>query len=149
MTPTQRSLAMLRAEGWLVAVVEKWNVHAKVRQDLFGFADLLAIKDNATLAVQTTSGCNVSQRLHKITANAAATLWLRSPHREIVVHGWRKRGPRGRRKVWHCRVVRVSDDSLPPSLGSEIETATPQRAECRPEPADQQANPEVGFVKCS
>jgi len=28
MTPTQRSLAKLRAEGWLVAVVERWNPYA-------------------------------------------------------------------------------------------------------------------------
>lgn len=98
---------MLRAEGWLVAVVEKWNVHAKVRQNLFGFADLLAIKDGTTLAVQTTSGSNMSHRIHKITANVAATLWLRSPYRQIVVHGWRKCGARGKRKIWQCKVVSV------------------------------------------
>jgi hypothetical protein len=35
-TPTQRSLAYLRAEGWQVAIVERWNPHARIRQDLFG-----------------------------------------------------------------------------------------------------------------
>ncbi|MBI4326652.1 MAG: hypothetical protein HY674_15520 [Chloroflexi bacterium] len=44
MTPTQRSLSKLRAEGWLAVIVERWNPYDRVRQDLFGFADLLAIR---------------------------------------------------------------------------------------------------------
>ncbi|MBI4659040.1 MAG: hypothetical protein HY735_09365, partial [Verrucomicrobia bacterium] len=74
----------------LVAVVERWNPYAWVRQDLFGFADLLAIRGNETLAVQTTSGNNVAARLDKIRATHAAALWLEAPTRKIVVHGWRK-----------------------------------------------------------
>ena len=100
-----------------MAIVEKWNVHAKVRQDLFGFADLLAIKDSTTLAVQTTSGSNVSHRLGKIAANPAATLWLRSRQRGIVVHGWCKRGARGQRKTWQCQVLSVhTNDGSPRPL---------------------------------
>ena len=42
--PTQRTLARLRQEGALeVAIVEHWNPHARIRQDLFGFIDILAI----------------------------------------------------------------------------------------------------------
>lgn len=109
-SPTQRSLAKLRADGWLVAVVERWNPYAKVRQDLFGFIDLLAIKGNETLAVQTTSGSNVAARFEKIrntSAGHAAGLWLASPNRRLVIHGWRKAGPRGKRKVWECRELPV------------------------------------------
>lgn len=107
MTPTQRSLAKLRADGWLVAVVERWNPYALVRQDLFGFADLLAVRGTQTLAVQTTSGANVAARMEKILANRMAMVWLESPHRSIVIHGWAKRGARGKRKVWSCREVPV------------------------------------------
>jgi hypothetical protein len=106
-SPTQRSLAKLRAEGWLVAITEHWNQYARVRQDLFGFIDLLAVRGNETLAVQTTSGSNVSARLEKIRATQAASLWLESPTRKIVIHGWRKVGERGKRKLWECREVEV------------------------------------------
>jgi hypothetical protein len=50
-SPTQRSLRHMRDLGYLVAVVEHWNPHARIRQDLFGWIDLLAIRDGETLAV--------------------------------------------------------------------------------------------------
>jgi hypothetical protein len=105
MSPAQRSLRKLRAEGWLVALAERWNPHAKVRQDLFGFANLIAIKGTETLAVQTTTGSNLTHRLEKIRSSPSATQWLVSPHRQIAIHGWRKIGRRGRRKTWQCRDI--------------------------------------------
>jgi len=105
MSPTQRSIAKLKADGWLVAIVEKFNPFVKVRQDLFGFADLLAIKGDVSLYVQTTSGSNVSAHVTKIKEHPNAAIILASPTRQIVVHGWAKRGPRGKRKLWECREV--------------------------------------------
>ncbi|CAN0586163.1 unnamed protein product, partial [Ectocarpus sp. 12 AP-2014] len=59
MSPTQRSKAALQKEGWTVEVVEKWNPHVRQRKDLFGFADLLAIKPGEQpLLIQVTSGSN-------------------------------------------------------------------------------------------
>lgn len=89
MTPTQRSLALLRGQGYRVAIVEHWNPHARIRQDLFGIVDLLAIRDGQTLAVQTTSGSNVAARVKKI-AEAEATPDMRRAGWSIIVHGWRK-----------------------------------------------------------
>lgn len=102
MSPTQRSLEYLREEGYLVAIVEKWNPWAKIRQDLFGFIDLLAIRENETLAVQTTS-TNVSERVKKIqdseyVGNVRKAGW------KIHVHGWRKNS-KGR---YTLRIVDVS-----------------------------------------
>lgn len=108
MSPTQRSLAKLRADGWLCAVVERWNPYARVRQDLFGFIDLLAVRGGLTLAVQTTTGSNVAERVRKILGLEAAEIWLQSASRSIVVHGWSKRGGRGKRKTWSCRVETIS-----------------------------------------
>ncbi len=102
MTPTQRSLAKLREEGYMVAVVERWNPYARIRQDLFGVVDLLAIRDGETLAVQTTSGSCVSARVKKI-ADSDATPKIRAAGWRFEVHGWRKL--KGR---WACRVVDVS-----------------------------------------
>ena len=89
MTPTQRTLAKLRADGWTPAVVEHWNAHARIRQDLFGFIDILALRDGETLAVQATSGSNVSARVAKIAASETAPI-VRKAGWRIEVWGWRK-----------------------------------------------------------
>jgi len=108
MTPTQRSLALLKSRGYLCAIVEHWNSYVKIRQDLFGFADILAVHENTVFLVQTTTGDNVSKRVEKIRSTAAAKLWWLPPTRLIVVHGWRKVGARGKRKLWECREVGVN-----------------------------------------
>jgi len=54
-THKQRALKMLESLGWTVADVEKWIPRTNIRVDLFGFADLLAVKGTQTLAVQATS----------------------------------------------------------------------------------------------
>lgn len=102
-SPTKRSLAKLRSEGWLCEVTERWNQWSKTRRDLFSFIDVLCIRADSTLAVQATSGSNVSSRIEKIRNTQAAALWLESPTRRIVVHGWARRGARGKRKTWQCR----------------------------------------------
>ena len=89
MTPTQRTLAKLRADGWTTAIVEHWNAHARVRQDLFGFIDILALRDGETLAVQATSGSNVAARVAKIAESKTAPI-VRKAGWRIEVWGWRK-----------------------------------------------------------
>jgi hypothetical protein len=88
MTPTQRSLKYLRDEGYLVAIVEHWQPFARIRQDLFGFIDLLAIRRDETLAVQVTAS-GVSSRVKKIEASPHLGR-VREAGWKIFVHGWRK-----------------------------------------------------------
>ena len=108
MSPTQRSKAKLKADGWpLIEVVEHWNPFARCRQDLFGFIDILAVRDNEILAVQTTTGPNATARVSKILHNPAKDVWLASRSRRLEVHAWRKAGARGKRKVWECREIEV------------------------------------------
>lgn len=90
--------------------MERWNPHARIRQDLFGFIDVLAIRGDQTLAIQATSGSNVAHRLAKIRATPAAAAWLAGASRGIVIHGWRKGGGRGEAKRWCCRTVEVTAD---------------------------------------
>lgn len=97
-TPTQRSLKLLREEGYTVAIVEHWNPHAKIRQDLFGFADLLAIKPGEIIAIQTTTISNIAARRAKISAEPRAATWLAAGGL-IVLHGWHRVGV-GR--WWDC-----------------------------------------------
>ena len=89
LSPTQRSLQYLRNQGYTVAVVEKWNPHARIRQDLFGCIDLLAIRDGETLAIQACAGSSLSARVKKITdhENLAA---VRKAGWRIEVMAWRK-----------------------------------------------------------
>jgi hypothetical protein len=76
-SPTQRTLQALRREGYLAAVAEKWNPHSRTRSDLFGFADVLAVRAGApVLAVQATSASNHSARVRKAQALPAVQTWL-------------------------------------------------------------------------
>jgi len=108
-SPTHNSLTMLRGEGWIAEVVERWIPGMNIRKDLFGFVDILALKDGQTLAVQTTSDSNVSARVKKITESELLPE-LRKAGWLIHVHGWRKaakiRG--GKTEVWKQRVVDLS-----------------------------------------
>ena len=88
LTPTQRTLAYLREQGYLCAIVEKWNPHVKIRQDLFGFIDILAIKKNETLAVQCTS-TGVAARVKKIQESEYLSR-VREAGWKILIVGWSK-----------------------------------------------------------
>jgi hypothetical protein len=92
-TTTQRSLAHLRADGYIAAVVEHWNQFAGIRQDLFGFADIIAFHPvrPGTLLVQTTVTGSINARIKKIQALETAKNWIHRPDRLLVVHGWSKR----------------------------------------------------------
>lgn len=91
-SPTQRTLQWLRDEGYpLVAVTERWNPHAMIRQDLYGIIDVLAVGKDV-LAVQSTSGTsqsNMNARIRKIQDSSALTHLLTAGIR-VLVQGWRK-----------------------------------------------------------
>jgi hypothetical protein len=88
LSPTQRSLAYLREQGYTVAIVERWNPHAQIRQDLWGWCDLLAIRKSEVLAVQVTASA-VSERIKKIQESETVAA-VRDAGIRIEVHGWRK-----------------------------------------------------------
>lgn len=89
--PTQRSMNLLREQGYTVYIVEHFNAFAKVRRDLFGFIDICAIHPDkkGVLGVQTTSGSNLAARIAKAEALPAYALWLRCGN-AVEFHGWRK-----------------------------------------------------------
>lgn len=105
-TPTQRSLKLMRDQGYLCAITERWNPHAHIRQDLWGFCDVLCVRAGEVVAVQTTSGANVATRIAKMRSLPSLPVVL-SAGVKVVVHGWRKVGARGKRKLWECRVEEV------------------------------------------
>ena len=102
-SPTQLSLKKLREEGYaVVQVVEYWNAFARRRIDLFGFIDILAIKDGDVLAVQTTTVGNSGARVKKIS-NHENVAEVRKANWTIHVHGWHKIDGR-----WKCIIKDVS-----------------------------------------
>ena len=111
-SPTQRTLKWLREQpGFRLAkITEHWNSFAKIRQDLFGFVDVLGIVGQRTVAVQTTSGSNVAARVTKISAECGeAAQNLLDAHWLILVIGWRKLKPRGQKVPrWVPRLVQIT-----------------------------------------
>lgn len=102
-SPSQRTLKRLRDDGWLAEVVERWIPGANIRKDLWGFVDVLAIRGDETLGVQSTSGANVAARIAKITDSPLLAA-VRGAGWRIEVDGWRKNAA-GR---WVCRTVDLS-----------------------------------------
>ena len=102
-TPTSRSLELLRERGYpLVQVVEKWNPFARVRQDLFGIIDIVAV-GRKTVGVQTTSYENMFARKRKLSESEALGVLKRAGWR-IEVHGWRRPNKKSRRQ-WTCEIL--------------------------------------------
>lgn len=100
-SPTQRSLAHLRSQGYVCQVVEKYNFFAHIRQDLFGLIDIVCIKEgeNGVLGIQTTSDTNRSEHRIKIYSNSILPLWLKTGNK-LILHTWGKHGSKGKRKLW-------------------------------------------------
>jgi len=107
LSPTQRSLDHARKMGWDAAITEHWNPHARIRQDLFGFGDILVFDDEpGVLFVQATSGSHVANRMRKLEEMPIVRLAVSRGNR-VEVWGWRrvkvKRG--GKAVRWEVRKV--------------------------------------------
>lgn len=115
-SPTQRALAECRKRGWIAQVVERWNPHAHIRQDLFGVIDIVAIVPPDTdgehgynvpgfiLGIQACSGSggDHAARRAKIAAEPRATEWKRAGGK-LAVWSFAQRGAAGTRKQWTLR----------------------------------------------
>ena len=100
MTPTARSLALLREMGYACQVVEQFNRFSKTRLDLFGCIDIVAAhEDFGILGVQATTTSNAAAREKKALAEPRLLTWLLAGGK-FTVHGWALRGKRGTRKLW-------------------------------------------------
>jgi hypothetical protein len=107
-SPTGRTLDLLRRSGYLAAVVETWVPRVNRRRDLFRFADVLGVHPvrREVILVQTTTAGHVAHRLAKIKAIPELAAILASGCK-VSVHGWDKRAGQ-----WHCRIVDVLSGDL-------------------------------------
>lgn len=111
-TPSKRSLDLLRKQGYIVQVVEKWNAFSRTRIDLFGFIDIVAIKEGVkgVLGVQSTSYANRGARIKKIISIPASKIWL-STGNKILVHAWKKKKV-GNRELWDPCEKEVTEEDF-------------------------------------
>ena len=114
MTPTARTLAYLRKLGYEAAVVEKWNMYARIRQDLFGCVDVVGIRpdQNGVLGIQATTTSNQAARLAKAMSIPHLRTWLQAGN-TFQVWGWAKKGAKGKRKLWEVSIRNVTLAELP------------------------------------
>ena len=127
--PMQRSLKHLTHAGWQCAIVERWKprfdkvkgmIPYGVRVDVWGFGDILAcrlvnsadslldavnrtkVRVKEIALVQTTDATSFSKHKAKILAIPEFQKW-KDAGGIVLLHGWAKRGPRGKRKTWTLR----------------------------------------------
>lgn len=89
MSCNQLSLQHLREAGYLAEVVEKRLPRCMITKDLFGFIDIIAVRRDEVLAVQTTSSSNMAARIAKIAEHEHVGA-VREAGIRILVHGWKK-----------------------------------------------------------
>jgi hypothetical protein len=137
---TSRTKVLFEKEGYIVASVEKWNAHvgplvpddpimcpecgteieqfrkAGIRQDLFGFADLIAFHPEkpGIILIQSTSGGEHARRVAKIHGVDVARKWVKDPIRQIAVVSWSKRKQKlkkgwSKKSFWSPRIEFITE----------------------------------------
>mgnify|MGYP003147672179 CR=1 FL=1 len=112
-SPTQRSLQLMRSEGYISCVVERYIAPIKQRKDFLGFIDILCLRpdEKGMVGIQSTSGTNFRSRLKKALQLDTLDLFINNGN-IFEVHGWAKKGPRNKRKTWQCRRLRIDENNL-------------------------------------
>ena len=111
MSPTARSLALLREMGYQAQVVEYFHGPSRKRRDLFGCIDIVAAHaELGILGVQATTGSNHSARFKK-ACRCPIEAWLAAGAR-IQIWSWTKRGKQSERKLWTVRSQQVTLEDL-------------------------------------
>lgn len=110
--PAARSLELLRNHNFICQTVEYFNPWAKIRKDLFGFIDIVAVSTTGgkgVLGVQSTTGSNMSNRIKKILSIPDTKHWLMAAN-QIQLHGWRKVKQGGSRLTWKPLIYQMGFD---------------------------------------
>ena len=111
---SQRAMKLSRQNGWLCAKTEQWIAAPHmpgggVRRDLFGWMDLIVLKDNQIVGVQACAMSGRASHFNKLREPAVAEAIA-----EWIAHGggaelWafsKRKVKRGGIAVrWHCDVT--------------------------------------------
>lgn len=116
MSPTALSLRWLRERGYTPGVTERYIAQARIRRDLFGIIDIVAIAaGRAVLGVQTSSLSNLPARVAKAKACAELAVWLSTGHAAFQVHGWALHNGR-----WMAKIVELHGKDMSPIIVQQI-----------------------------
>jgi len=112
LSPTQRTLKAMREQGRICGIVEKFNANVKpygIRQDLFGFIDIIAIDPTDGIVAIQSCGQSFSEHVKKLTVERNENVYEWCKHAPCELWGWRKiklkRG--GKAMRWLPRVADV------------------------------------------
>ena|SRR3990167_11245130 len=112
-SPTSRTLRTLKQQGTICGVVERFNAFAGpfgIRQDLFGFIDLIALDpERGIIGVQCCAGGGHATHRTKILENEIAPEWLETGGK-IEIWSWSKRKLKrgGKAMRWIPRVEEIT-----------------------------------------
>ncbi len=115
-SPTQRTIKALKAQGMQCGIVERFNPHVGphgIRQDLFGFVDMIAVSPEGIIGVQCCAGSGHAAHKQKILANAVAPEWIKAGGR-IQIWSWSKKKLKrgGKAMRWQSRVEELTQLEL-------------------------------------
>jgi len=137
-SPTQYAVEECRARGWVPGIVEKWNPHAQIRQDLWGWCDIVALdpRRGETHFIQVTTGSNHAARrvkilawehLHGLTSQPTVRAHVWSYSKRVV---YRKDGSKAKRPARVLREETVHPPARPAGpLGMRVSFWTSSRVE--------------------
>lgn len=109
---TQRSLKILRENGWTCHIVEKYIKHPNMafgkRIDAYNFGDILVCREpmnghaGSIALVQCCPGTSHAEHKEKILAIHEFYIWRKAGGR-VFLQSWSKKGSRGQAKRWAMR----------------------------------------------
>ena len=112
LSPTQRTLAAMREQGRVCGIVERFNSHVGkfgIRQDLFGFIDIIAIDPVDGIVAIQPCGQSFKQHVDKMIGERNENMYEWIKHAPIELWGWRKvklkRG--GKAMRWKPRIADI------------------------------------------
>ena len=109
MSPTERTLKLLRERGWAYAKCEYFNPWVKIRQDLFGLFDYIALDDKqGVCGVQISSYGDIKKHIVKMEANPILKEWVKRGNRALVI-GWRETTDEAGKKIFVPREVYLTE----------------------------------------
>ena len=101
-SPTARTLEELRKRGYLAQVVEYRVPRINVLRDLYGFIDVLGIKQGEVVGIQACRRADMATRIKKIRGHENFQAVMASPI-EVSCWGWGKMA----NQRWELREVIV------------------------------------------
>ena len=117
LSPTQRTLALLREQGYNPWIVERF-IQSKPfgkRVDLYNIIDIIALTPEGVMGVQSC-GAAFSEHMRTLTEThkEESRAWLECPGTSLYLYGWRKlKKVKGKKAmVWTPRIQEITLEEL-------------------------------------